>query len=649
MMTPHDILSANGPLQRQISGYTERPQQLEMAEAVRQALEHHHTILAEAETGTGKTFAYLIPALLSGERVLFSTGTRALQDQLYHNDLPRVLDAIDHPVRTALLKGRSNYLCLHRLQSQRKTVRFSDRHQVQALQSIVEWSIHTGSGDIAELSSVPENSPVWSIATSNADNCLGSQCDHFNDCHLMTARRRAQEADAVVINHHLFFADLALKQEGFGDLLPGAAAIVFDEAHQIPDIATMFLSQSLSTRQLSDLCRDTLVEADTAAVDSKQDLHQLAADIENAITELKQRVPISASRGNLAQLHRDMAFAENLSRLDLALAKLKSWFEVHGKRSKELEHCSQRLLRHSKTLDKVSIQDGDHINWYESTKRSMILHSTPIDISHEYREIMNALNCTQVYTSATLSVAGRFDHYTSTLGLVPDRSFRWNSPFDFARNTLLYLPMGLPEPSSPAYTSTLLEQAIPVIQAAGGRSFLLFTSYRALNQAAAELQNRLPYPLLVQGQMPRNQLLERFRQLGNAVLLGTASFWEGVDVRGEALSCVIIDKLPFASPTDPVMQARIQTLRSQGREPFMELQIPQAVITLRQGVGRLIRDVADRGVLMLCDPRLINKRYGRVFLDSLPPMRRSRRIEDVCAFFDNINQTQPTHDEPACT
>jgi ATP-dependent DNA helicase DinG len=618
---------------RCIDAFQPRPQQQEMATAVEQAISDYQTLICEAGTGTGKTFAYLVPALLSGQTVIISTGTKNLQDQLFQKDLPLVRQALEVPVQTALLKGRSNYLCLYRLQVTEEEGRLASREMVHQLRMVREWAGRTDSGDITEFMDIGEESPLWPMVTSTVDNCLGSECPGFNDCHVMKARREASAADVVVINHHLLMADMVLREDGFGELLPSANAYIIDEAHQLPEIATNFFGQNLSGRQLLELAKDTVSEFHSSATDSKG-LVKAAEKLEYSVRDFRLALGNNLQRQPWSQLSGEPKVAEQLETLEEALKALDEQLEALAERSKGLENCLERCQVLLGRLALFTAEESpDQVYWVDVYSRSFLLCCTPLNVAEPFRKRMEEHKSAWVFASATLAVNGRFDHYAGQLGLEEARTALWDSPFDFRSHALFYVPPDMPQPNSPTYVEAVVEAAMPVLEASRGRAFLLFTSHRALKQAAELLQGRLDYPMLVQGDYPRNELLRRFREQGNAVLLGTGSFWEGVDVRGEALSCVIIDKLPFAAPDDPVLQARAEALRSRGGNPFMELQVPQAVIALKQGVGRLIRDVNDRGVMVLCDPRLVSKPYGQVFLNSLPPMLRTRKLELVQRFF----------------
>jgi ATP-dependent DNA helicase DinG len=632
-MQASDCLSNDGVLAGEVPDFAARPQQQEMAVAVERALAHGEVLIVEAGTGTGKTFAYLVPALLSGRKVIISTGTRHLQDQLFHRDLPTVQSALAVPVNAALLKGRANYLCHHRLDTTRTEGRLTSRQQLGQLENIFDWSGRTRSGDIAELSGIPEDAPIWPRVTSTADNCLGQQCEWLQKCHVIQARRAAQDADLVVINHHLLCADLALKEEGFGELLPGVDAFIIDEAHQLPETAARFFGVTLSSRQLQELAQDSISEyvRETA---EQEGLPDTARTVERALLGVRLSMGKGEQRSPWSKLANDQELIERLNRLRKSLAELSGELGQQAGRSRGLDNCYQRAVKLQSVLVQTTEKPPENtIHWFETWRQSFRINLTPLDVADNFSSHRQELPSRWVFTSATLSVNGKFDHFAKRLGLEDANTLKLDSPFDFHNHALFYVPEGLPEPGHESYTDTMLDHAEQIIRASRGRCFVLFTSYRALNIAQRRLKDSCEFPLLVQGSAPRNELLERFRELGNAVLLGTSSFWEGVDVRGEALSCVIIDKLPFASPGDPVWQARIDALKERGGNPFLEEQLPHAVITLKQGVGRLIRDVNDRGVLVICDPRLVAKSYGRVFLNSLPDMKRTRDFDEVVAFF----------------
>ncbi|HWI34984.1 MAG TPA: ATP-dependent DNA helicase [Burkholderiales bacterium] len=637
MKSVSQAFAADGPLEAAIPGYRQRDQQVEMAEAIAQAIDSTGVLVAEAGTGTGKTFAYLVPALLAGGKVIVSTGTKTLQDQLFDRDLPAVKQALASGASAALLKGRSNYVCLYRLRRAGTEGRFNTREEATQLRQIERFAAVSTTGDRADLADVPEDAPVWAQATSTRENCLGQGCPDYADCFVMRARRNALAADVVVINHHLFFADVVLRDEGISELLPACNTVIFDEAHQLPETARLFFGETLSTSQVIELSRDARVELRTAGGASPE-LEALANRLDKAARELRLALGEMPVRLAWPQALARQGFPEGLIRLRSALKMLDAALAAQAERSEGLAACARRAGNAYAVLARLMETDaGEDVRWAEVFGQSVQLHVTPLHSGELFRRQMEDHPRAWIFTSATLAVGADFGHFTREIGLPEARTARWQSPFDFASQALVYLPPGLPEPSDPAFTDAVIEAAFPVIQASGGRAFLLFTTLRALRRAHELLRGRIEFPLLVQGTGSRSELLARFRSLGNAVLLGSASFWEGVDVRGEALSLVVIDKLPFAPPDDPVLAARIDSLKNEGRNAFNELQLPQAVLQLKQGAGRLIRDENDRGVLMLCDPRLLSKPYGRRVLQSLPAMKPTRSLEEVREFFATLS------------
>ena len=633
MYTIDEIMGDDGLLSQHLPNFASRKQQIEMAHVVSETLEKESVSVIEAGTGTGKTFAYLIPAMLSGRKVIISTGTKNLQDQIFKRDLPLVRKILGIPLTAMMLKGRANYACLYRLEHVAPFELRLSRQFEKDLVSVQSWTGRTISGDISELTDIKEDSPVLPYVTSTVDNCLGQECDYYNDCFLMKQRREAQKADILVVNHYLFFADMALKDDGYGELLPGAGGVIFDEAHQIPGIAAKFFSKNITNNQLIGLANDSLTEQ---AEDAHDDLSlaDCAEDLKAKVAKLKSALDRLPGRATWDAIVNSTDTQQALSDLDQSLDLLRQCLEEAAPRGKGLEGCWRRSIGLQEKL-RLHLQ-GKHdnfIHWYEVFKRGFTFSLTPMRMSEIFSSYMKSNKLAWIFTSATLAIADKFDYFNAELGLDDARSLILDSPFDFQQQVLLYLPEGMPEPNSRMYTSTVTERLLPVIKASRGRAFLLFTSYQALNEAHKYLVNKVDYEILVQGSMPRSELLNRFRDSGNAILIGTSSFWEGVDVRGEALSCVIIDKLPFASPGDPVLQARMEAMRSEGRNSFMEYQLPQAVIALKQGFGRLIRDVTDRGVIMICDPRLKTKAYGKVFLKSLPKTAYTQDVRDVEKFF----------------
>ena len=624
--------AVDGPLAKSVPGFRLRRQQLEMAEAIQAAIERTGVLVAEAGTGTGKTFAYLAPALLAGGKVIISTGTKTLQDQLFDRDLPAVREALACGGSAALLKGRANYVCIYRLRHAAAEARLPTREQAMQLKRIERFAAISVTGDRADLADVPEDATVWAHATSTRENCLGQSCPDYADCFVMRARRNALAADVVVVNHHLFFADVVLRDEGIAELLPTCNTVIFDEAHQLPETARMFFGESVSSSQLIELARDARVEL-RAAGGASPELDALANRLEKAARDLRLAVGEPGARLAWSQALRLEGFSDALQRVHAALRLFQDPLEMQAERSEGLESCARRAAAAAATLARMSRESAAEVRWSEVFAQAVQLHVTPLSSAELFRKQMNGRPRAWVFTSATLAVGESFGHFTGELGLPEAEARRWESPFEFARQALLYVPKGLPaDPNAPGFTEAVIEAALPVLEASGGRAFLLFTTLRAVRLAHELLRERLRFPLLVQGTGSRSELLLRFRSLGSAVLLGSQSFWEGVDVRGEALSLVVIDKLPFAPPNDPVLAARIEAVRKEGGNPFSELQLPQAVLQLKQGAGRLIRDESDRGVLMLCDSRLVLKPYGARILKSLPPMKFTRSLGEVQAF-----------------
>ncbi|MBY4729400.1 ATP-dependent DNA helicase [Cupriavidus pauculus] len=692
------MFADTGTLATAIPGYRPRASQQKLAEAVAKAIAENDTVIVEAGTGTGKTFAYLVPAMLWGGKVILSTGTKNLQDQLFLRDIPTVRHALNVPVSVSLLKGRANYLCHYHLERAQANGRLASKQDAAWLRDIARFAMTTSTGDKAELAAVPENAPVWQMVTSTRDNCLGSECPHYKECFVMRARKEAQQADVVVVNHHLFFADVVLRDTGMAELLPTANTVIFDEAHQLPETATLFFGETLSTSQLLELARDTVAEGLSHARDAV-DWVALGAPLERAARDLRLAFGKDNARMALGQIDADPRtrepFYETLDALEEALSGFVEALESQAERAETLEQCHRRAvelmqrltawrddgavaapmpaaladqssdqsldLQSGQTSDRASLSDApeknapdspppkpvplgpDTVRWVEVFSHTVQLHRTPLSIAPIFTRQREGQPRAWVFTSATLSVKGNFTHYAAQLGLDKDRSLTLPSPFDYAKQGLLYVPRDMPPPQSPQFTEAVVEKALPLIEAAGGRTFLLCTTLRAVQKASDMLydlfaERGINLPLLVQGQASRTELLDRFRQLGNAVLVGSQSFWEGVDVRGEALSLVIIDKLPFAPPDDPVLAARMEVLQKKGLSPFAVHQLPHAVITLKQGAGRLIRSESDRGVLAICDTRLVEKPYGRQIWQSLPPFTRTREADTVIRFLTDLRK-----------
>jgi ATP-dependent DNA helicase DinG len=668
MLDLEDIFGPGGPLHSALPDFKSRWQQLRMAERVATALEHRETLVVEAGTGTGKTFAYLVPALLSGARVLISTGTRTLQDQLFSKDLPLVAAALGRPARIALLKGRTNYLCRYRLArigpggeqlsldaspapsaGKRNTPAAADTAADEPstltgmLARIERWARTTRRGDLAEIRGLSDSHPVWPQVTSTRDNCLGNRCPEISRCHVALARREALDADIVIVNHHLLLADLALKEDGFGDILGAADAVILDEAHQIPDLATQFFGANVSSRRIDNLLKEAQAEItahlahaslDSGAGTAVANIATAVRGVEQASQRLSSALPPRGGRFSLAEMGPQVnAFVDELAR---SLQAFQDRLADLGDES-PLAQLGERAGDLVLALDRIAaVDDMEGVRAVEVTQRSFSLSLMPFDISARFLSLLQARRCGWIFTSATLSLGEDFGHFTGRLGLGESPTLKIESPFDYQRQSLLYLPVGLPEPASPKYVAAVIETALPLIEAARGGAFVLFTSHRALAEGAALLRkcwsDDSPYRLFVQGEAPRERILKEFREDGNGVLMGTTSFWEGVDVKGEALRLVIIEKLPFASPDDPLVRARIDYLQASGGNAFRDYQLPEAALALKQGVGRLIRSEDDYGTVVICDPRMMGRGYGKVLLAALPPMAPTREADEALRF-----------------
>jgi ATP-dependent DNA helicase DinG len=654
------LLSAQGPFARLLDGFDVRAEQQDMADEISTAIKEGTSLLCEAGTGTGKTLAYLVPSLALGHKTIISTATKTLQDQLFFRDIPLAIKALESVAQVALLKGRANYLCLYRLKMQ-DGARDLFGYQQREVAKIKEWGHQTASGDITTFSDVADSAPVWPKVTSTVDNCLGQNCDFFEDCFVVRARREAVNADLVVVNHHLLFADMALKEEGFGELLPTAEVVVLDEAHQIPDIAANFFGDSVSSFQLREFARDALLAQGTEAPDDPQ-LRSALECIDVVSDELQSAFASNARSGEWHEVMADTKIRSAFDEIINITAMVDQQLETASVRGPMLDSCFNRIQRmrqrmalfdrdepvvnspgaNSPNANSSGENAGDGrdsrewVRWWETSKRGFIFHATPVSVAEQFANMLKHYPASWIFTSATLSVAGDFKYFQHQLGLNDIKTENWASPFNYEQSGLMYLPKISREPRETEYISEVISAVMPIIEASKGRVFILFTSHRALTEAANLLRDSLEFPLLIQGEGSRAHLIDEFQRLGNAVLLGTGTFWQGVDVRGSALSVVVIDKLPFAPPNDPLTKARIRAIEEAGGSGFRDFQVPEAVITLKQGAGRLIRDDNDRGVLMLCDPRLQTKSYGKTFLQALPPMIRTSSLDDVLALLAEI-------------
>ncbi|MDO4435724.1 MAG: ATP-dependent DNA helicase [Cardiobacteriaceae bacterium] len=656
--------SQNGLLSQHLEGYQPRPAQETLTHAIENAIEKKQTLIAEAGTGTGKTFAYLLPAFTNSPKTLISTATKTLQEQIFTRDLPFIKKALRSPKTVALLKGRNSYLCNQRYETYLSEMPLTPEEQ-RFRKAIEAFADKTLDGDLAMLQGVPEDSPLFSAITSTRDNCLGRDCPLYEECYLQQARQRAKEADIVVVNHHLLMADLALKQRGFADILPDVGLFIIDEAHHLPDIATQFLGKQFSHRQLHHFCQDldeALIEDAPDALDTRQRHKALWEQSQKILTHFPSRLEQEQNRLDWETLLPQSALWQDVLELYQQMLALHQSLRLHTERSRTLAHLSERLIEilitlygflppelaqptdfeipetdddeaTTKRFESASLLREDWALWFEVSKQNYAFCAAPIRVAHSLSPWINREESVWCFLSATLAVNHSFQHYAHTLGIHDYQSLQLDSPFNYKHQALLYHPEHLPDPKAKDYTEALMQAVLPVLELTQGRALLLFTSYRALNEAA-EILKSSPFTLLIQGSQSKSKLLETFKKTPKALLLATASFWEGVDIRGEALVCVVIDKLPFTTPNDPLTQARHQELEKQGLSPFIHDTLPKAIISLKQGVGRLIRDQHDYGVLILGDPRLLQKSYGQTFLNSLPPMVRTQKFELVQRFFN---------------
>jgi ATP-dependent DNA helicase DinG len=635
------VFGDDGPLARSLDEFEPRPGQRAMACAVAEVIDEGGVLLAEAGTGTGKTLAYLVPGIISRRRILVSTGTKTLQEQIFNKDLPELRRALGIPFTSACMKGRGNYLCLHRFEAFRDDPMARAFADPALVETIADWARRTGSGDRAELEALPDEAGFWPDIAATTDNCLGAECPRFQDCFITRMRQRAADSDVVIVNHHLLCADASVRQSAYGEVIPECHVAIIDEAHQLEDVATQYFGVAVSSYRVEDLLHDTERQLATGAI--KGD----AGDVRHASGRVQDRAALffmqlanlqhvngpgeerrrvtSRALGELQEPGESLKSA--LDALQGAIAVLRDAGEdvlAIGRRAGEIRDDLRFLLRAS---------DPDFVYHVEVRGRGAFLRASPIDVSTIVRELLLDRMQTTVLASATLSVAGSFDYVRRRLGIRGANEIRLQSEFDYAEQALLYLPPRMPDPRSPAFADAAVREIVEILRRSEGRAFVLFTSYSMLRHVERQLADVLDYPLLVQGRAPRSLLLRQFRSLGNAVLLATSSFWQGVDVVGEALSCVVIDKLPFASPGDPITAARIDAINAAGESAFSTYQLPLAILNLQQGLGRLIRHRHDRGVLAVLDPRVRTKGYGARFLEAMPPAPVTSRIEDVARFF----------------
>jgi ATP-dependent DNA helicase DinG len=640
------VFAPGGPLEVSLDGFEARPAQLEMAAAVADIFDGGGILLAEAGTGTGKTLAYLVPAILSRERVLISTGTKNLQEQIYFKDLPVLRQTLGVPFSATYMKGRGNYLCLHRFDLLKDGAAIQSREDTRAIELIAEWATRTDTGDRAEMEDLPEDLPFWGDIAATSENCIGAECPRVNECFVTKMRQRAAESDVVIVNHHLLCADASVRQSSFGEVIPRTSFAIIDEAHQLEDVATQYFGRQISNYRFDDFARDVDRAVAAKQIPDQESADRLRDDADNVrdgarvffgALQMIRFEGAGAGGDNRVRVKGPMLerVAPDAAALVRALEAVEATIQLTkdvdedvlalGRRASELHHDVRFLTR---------ADDPGHVFYLEIRGRGVFLRSSPIDVSDIVREMLFDRMDGIVLTSATLSVDGRFDYVRGRLGISHAHEARLRSEFDYSRQAILYLPKKMPDPRSPLFVEAAAREVVEILRRTDGRAFVLFTSYANLRQVHQFASTRIPYPILVQGSAPRSALLREFKSTPNAVLFATSSFWQGVDVVGEALSCVIIDKLPFASPGDPITSARIEAINAAGGNAFGEYQIPLAILALLQGLGRLIRHRTDRGVLAILDPRLRTMGYGRRFLQSMPPAPVTHELGSLDMFFD---------------
>ena len=636
-----EFFSEKGDLSNNIDGYRVRQEQIDISILIDEAITHKKKLIVEAGTGIGKTFAYLVPAFLSGGKIIISTATKNLQDQLFTKDIPMIRDALKVPVSLAMLKGRSNYLCHLRLENAMIEGAFMTKEDVTYLHLVNQHAKHSVDGDRAELDSIPESSSIWPQVTSTKENCLGQECSFYKECFVMSARKKALAADVTIVNHHLFFADLNMKEEGISELLPKATTVIFDEAHQIPDIASIFFGKNISTSKISEIVQDGF-QIYLKHMKDVSDFEPILNDLEKANKNFRLVFPRESNRYPYQKISSFSQFESSYLNLVEKLKKIIELLALHKDRDSEIEKYFDSANEILKSFDDwLEDKDNNSIKWIEIYSQSLQLNNTPLSIADMFARHINNESTSWVFTSATLAVKNNFDHFKNQLGLIDADSVSKESPFNYAEKALLFVPKTMPDANHENFNFAVVNQIYPFIKASKGRAFILCTTLKSMREIFTLLQDKietdqLDYPIYLQGDGSRNHLLNKFREHGHAILIGSLSFWEGVDVKGDALSLVVIDKLPFFSPEDPVLAARIDKINQSGKNAFLEYQLPNAVITLKQGAGRLIRDECDKGVLVICDTRIIDKAYGKKMWQSLPPFARTRDDLEVIQFLEKI-------------
>ena len=636
-----EFFKSSGPLSKLVSNFHQREDQVDMAKIINETIEEKNSLIIEAGTGVGKTFSYLLPALMNGGKVVISTATKNLQDQLFFKDIPTIRNALKIPIDINILKGRSNYICQLRMENSLLEGQFLNKQDASYIHEIKKISDHSDSGEISEFNNIPENSTIWPFVTSTKENCMGQDCEFYKSCFLIKARKKAITSEVVIVNHHLFFADLVLKDAELSEILPKASTVVFDEAHQIPEIASIFFGQNISTNQIIYLIQDTQ-QILSSHIKDKEKLIKLSKSIIDITNSLGAFFDIKNQRIGIEKIEKIESFKtiiiNLISELDKLCIFLNSYSEQDMDFKKLLDRTTEVILK-LKNWNKGT--DQNYVYWIEIFLRSVQFNITPMSIADNFRKFQEENEIAWIFTSATLAVNSSFEHFQSLMGLEKAEMKLLESPFNYSENAYLYVPKEMPESSSRLFNIQLIGQIYPLLIASKGRAFILSTSIKSMNEITSMLKdefekNNITYPILTQGSVPKTQLLEQFKKHGNAILIGSLSFWEGVDVRGPELSLVIIDKLPFQSPGDPIFESKINMLSTKGINAFMTFQLPKAVISLKQGAGRLIRDEMDKGVLMICDERIVSKPYGKKFWRSLPNFKRTRERDDVIEFLKHL-------------
>ncbi len=630
-----DILGPDGLVSRYLDGFEFRAAQVEMARLIEKAIREKKSAIVEAGTGTGKTLGYLVPLVLSGKKAVISTGTKNLQEQVFFKDIPLLEKATGLDVDAMLMKGRKNYLCLHRYHQVFSNMSFLKPAQEAIRKRIEKWIGKTDFADRAELEWMRDDDPLWDSISSTSEQCLGSQCLHSEDCFLNALRRRAVEARIIIVNHHLFFADLMVKKGGFGEIIPRFQVVAFDEAHSIEDIATAYFGESFSTNQLTELVKDLEKEVKTHGKNVEKELRRRLDQLRIGVEGLRELFAISEEKGRLEDEILEKIHMDTGRDIKESLKFISEESELKRVESAALQAYASRAGELEKRLEGVlSLRAPGWLQWYERRRKGVVFHASPLDVSPYLEEYLYLEGRSTVFTSATLSTNGDFSYYRSRMGLSEDVLEKvFTSHFFFQEQTLMYIPKDLPPPVHPDFGLRAAERILEILKITSGRALVLFTSYHNLNVVHQILKDEIPYTILKQGAAPRSLLLEEFKRDTHSVLLATGSFWQGVDVPGEALSCLIIDKLPFDSPGEPIVKGRIESIQRRKGNPFMEYQLPSAIISLKQGLGRLIRNTSDQGVLSILDNRMINSRYGRFFFDSLPQIPLSHKLSDIKRFF----------------